>query len=106
MLPWTKAFRKGAGKELAIDPSFEFEKRRKIPVKYDRELWTKTGNIFCIVDIIDLRVKKVLRYLNLSLLGIKFGVQEQIFLTDLLDLGFQTFVFSFKALHLSFKLFK
>jgi len=39
---WTKAFRKGAGKELAIDPSFEFEKRRNIPVKYDRELWTKT----------------------------------------------------------------
>merc|ERR1712038_608715 len=39
---WTKAFRKGAGKELAIDPSFEFEKRRNIPVKYDRELWQKT----------------------------------------------------------------
>lgn len=39
---WTKAFRKGAGKELAVDPSFEFEKRRNIPVKYDRELWQKT----------------------------------------------------------------
>lgn len=39
---WTKAFRKGAGKELAIDPSYEFEKRRNIPVKYDRELWQKT----------------------------------------------------------------
>merc|ERR1712024_378136 len=39
---WTKAFRKGAGKGLAIDPSFEFEKRRNIPVKYDRELWQKT----------------------------------------------------------------
>lgn len=39
---WTKAFRKGAGKELAIDPSFEFEKRRNIPVKYDRELWQNT----------------------------------------------------------------
>ena len=43
---WTKAFRKGAGKELAIDPSFEFEKRRNIPVKYDRELWQKTGKPF------------------------------------------------------------
>ena len=40
---WTKAFRKGAGKELAIDPSYEFEKRRNIPVKYDRELWQKTS---------------------------------------------------------------
>ena len=42
---WTKAFRKGAGKELAIDPSYEFEKRRNIPVKYDRELWQKTSKI-------------------------------------------------------------
>ena len=25
---WTKAFRKSAGKELAVDPSFEFEKKR------------------------------------------------------------------------------
>ena len=25
---WTKAFRKAAGKELAVDPSFEFEKKR------------------------------------------------------------------------------
>merc|ERR1712129_318964 len=39
---WTKAFRKSAGKELAVDPSFEFEKRRNIPVKYDRELWADT----------------------------------------------------------------
>jgi len=39
---WTKAFRKGAGKELAVDPSFEFEKRRNIPVKYSRELWQQT----------------------------------------------------------------
>ncbi|KAF7399766.1 hypothetical protein HZH68_008358 [Vespula germanica] len=39
---WTKAYRKTVGKELAIDPSFEFEKRRNIPMKYNRELWTKT----------------------------------------------------------------
>merc|ERR1712079_318186 len=39
---WTKAFRKSAGKELAVDPSFEFEKRRNVPVKYDRELWQTT----------------------------------------------------------------
>merc|ERR1719195_2156542 len=36
---WTKAFRKSAGKELAVDPSLEFEKKRNVPVKYDRELW-------------------------------------------------------------------
>ncbi|XP_011553327.2 probable ribosome biogenesis protein RLP24 [Plutella xylostella] len=39
---WTKSYRKTAGKELAIDPSFEFEKRRNTPLKYNRELWTKT----------------------------------------------------------------
>lgn len=39
---WTKAFRKAAGKELAVDPAFEFEKRRHNPPKYERELWTKT----------------------------------------------------------------
>ncbi|KAI4460002.1 60s ribosomal protein l24 [Holotrichia oblita] len=38
---WTKAYRKTVGKELTIDPSFEFEKRRNVPVKYDRETWTK-----------------------------------------------------------------
>ena len=39
---WTKAYRKAAGKELSIDPSFEFEKRRNVPVKYNREVWQKT----------------------------------------------------------------
>ncbi|KAH0515730.1 putative ribosome biogenesis protein RLP24 [Microtus ochrogaster] len=31
---WTKAFRKAAGKELTADNSFEFEKLRNEPVKY------------------------------------------------------------------------
>ena len=39
---WTKAYRKTAGKELTVDPSFEFEKRRNVPIKYSRELWQKT----------------------------------------------------------------
>lgn len=39
---WTKVYRKTVGKELAVDPSFEFEKRRNVPVKYNRELWGKT----------------------------------------------------------------
>ncbi|CAH0552764.1 unnamed protein product [Brassicogethes aeneus] len=38
---WTKAYRKTVGKELAIDPSFEFEARRHTPLKYDRQTWTK-----------------------------------------------------------------
>uniref|UniRef100_A0A673VG33 Probable ribosome biogenesis protein RLP24 n=1 Tax=Suricata suricatta TaxID=37032 RepID=A0A673VG33_SURSU len=39
---WTKAFRKAADKELTVDNSFEFEKHRNEPVKYQRELWNKT----------------------------------------------------------------
>jgi large subunit ribosomal protein L24e len=35
---WTKAFRKAAGKEMAVDPVFDFEKKRNRPVKYNREL--------------------------------------------------------------------
>ena len=39
---WTKAFRKAAGKELTVDASFQFEKKRNTPVKYDRQLWSDT----------------------------------------------------------------
>ncbi|KIK96323.1 hypothetical protein PAXRUDRAFT_138694 [Paxillus rubicundulus Ve08.2h10] len=35
---WTKAFRKAAGKEMTIDATIDFEKRRNVPVRYDREL--------------------------------------------------------------------
>ena len=35
---WTKAFRKAAGKEMTVDSTIDFEKRRNIPVRYDREL--------------------------------------------------------------------
>jgi len=39
---WTKAFRKAAGKEMTIDSTFEFEKRRNVPVRYDRNLLQTT----------------------------------------------------------------
>ncbi|KAI5124377.1 hypothetical protein M0805_008980 [Coniferiporia weirii] len=35
---WTKAFRKAHGKEMTIDSTIEFEKRRNVPVRYNREL--------------------------------------------------------------------
>ncbi|ODQ44368.1 hypothetical protein PICMEDRAFT_74614 [Pichia membranifaciens NRRL Y-2026] len=37
-LRWTKAFRKAAGKELAVDSTLTFAKRRNVPVRYNREL--------------------------------------------------------------------
>ena len=39
---WTKAFRKTRGKEMSVDSTFEFEARRNRPVKYDRDLVSKT----------------------------------------------------------------
>lgn len=39
---WTKAFRKSHSKELTVDSAFEFEKKRHVPVKYQRKLWEKT----------------------------------------------------------------
>ena len=39
---WTKAFRKSAGKEMKVDSTFEFEKKRNKPVRYDRELMGAT----------------------------------------------------------------
>eukprot|EP00607_Mallomonas_marina_P007228 CAMPEP_0182416768 /NCGR_PEP_ID=MMETSP1167-20130531/1125_1 /TAXON_ID=2988 /ORGANISM="Mallomonas Sp, Strain CCMP3275" /LENGTH=149 /DNA_ID=CAMNT_0024589821 /DNA_START=175 /DNA_END=624 /DNA_ORIENTATION=+ len=41
-LRWTKAFRKNAGKEMTVDSTFEFEKRRNRPVRYNRELMGMT----------------------------------------------------------------
>jgi large subunit ribosomal protein L24e len=41
-LKWTKAFRKAAGKEMTIDSTIEFEKRRNVPVRYDRDLMATT----------------------------------------------------------------
>ncbi|KAK0181254.1 hypothetical protein PV327_003552 [Microctonus hyperodae] len=52
---WTKAYRKTVGKELAVDPTFEFEKRRNTPVKYNRELWTKTVEAMKKVEAIKLK---------------------------------------------------
>uniref|UniRef100_A0A2K5P9Z2 Probable ribosome biogenesis protein RLP24 n=1 Tax=Cebus imitator TaxID=2715852 RepID=A0A2K5P9Z2_CEBIM len=39
---WTKVFQKAAGKELTVDNSFEFEKHRNEPIKYQHKLWNKT----------------------------------------------------------------
>lgn len=49
---WTKAFRKSHGKELTVDPSFEFEKKRNVPLKYDRELWSKTVDAIERIEVI------------------------------------------------------
>lgn len=49
---WTKAYRKTRGKEMAVDSTFEFEKRRHRPVKYDRNLMAQTITAMKTVDAI------------------------------------------------------
>lgn len=41
-LKWTKAFRKAAGKELAVDSTLTFAARRNVPVRYNRDLVATT----------------------------------------------------------------
>ena len=52
---WTKAFRKSHGKELAID----LEKKRNVPVKYNRELWQNTVHTMKRIQQIRLRRQRL-----------------------------------------------
>lgn len=57
---WTKAYRKLAGKELAEDATFEMERRRNRPEKYDRDLIKKT--VRAVEKISEIRKKRQDRY--------------------------------------------
>ena len=41
-LAWTKSFRRAHGKEMTVDSTLAFQQRRNIPVRYNRELVSKT----------------------------------------------------------------
>lgn len=47
---WTKAYRQTAGKDLAVDTTYDFEMRRNRPVKYDRDLVATTLRTMRLVD--------------------------------------------------------
>ncbi|EEA06189.1 60S ribosomal protein L24, putative [Cryptosporidium muris RN66] len=47
---WTKAYRKTHGKEMIMDKTFEFEKRRNCPLRYDRQLYIKTIKAMQTID--------------------------------------------------------
>jgi large subunit ribosomal protein L24e len=52
---WTKAFRRTNGKEMTVDSTFDFEKRRNRPVKYDRDLMANTLKAMARVSEIKLK---------------------------------------------------
>lgn len=57
-LRWTKAFRIAAGKELVVDSSFAFERRRNRVEKYDREVVANTLRAMPVIDKIKSARKK------------------------------------------------
>lgn len=57
---WTKAYRKLAGKELAEDATFELERRRNRPIKYDREVMRKT--VAAVQRIDEIRTRRQERF--------------------------------------------
>ena len=66
---WTKAYRKLAGKELAEDSTFELERRRNRPEKYNREVVQKT--VKAMKRIKDIRVKRQDRFWEARMAGNK-----------------------------------
>eukprot|EP00127_Corallochytrium_limacisporum_P005578 Clim_evm95s207 gene=Clim_evmTU95s207 len=71
---WTKAFRKAAGKELVVDSTFEFEKRRNVPVRYDRELWEST--VKAVKRVSEIREKRERHFVKERLLQGKLKDKE------------------------------
>jgi len=63
---WTKAYRKSAGKEMQMDSTFEFEKRRNTPVRYNRDLVVKTIQAMKIVDRIKEKRKERFHKMRLA----------------------------------------
>ncbi|XP_075255024.1 putative ribosome biogenesis protein RLP24 [Convolutriloba macropyga] len=86
---WTKTHRKGRGKELAIDPCFEFERRRDVPVKYSRELWQETVKTMMAVEEIKSKrqkqfaINRVEKCRGLTLANDKVDIKKGIHLLEL-----------------------
>merc|ERR1711972_714958 len=54
-MKWTKAYRRAHGKEMMLDSTFNFEKKRLTPTRYNRNLMVKTVQAMQVVD----RIKTV-----------------------------------------------
>lgn len=59
---WTKAFRKAAGKEMKVDTTYDFERRRNMPVKYDRNLMGKT--IVAMKRVAEIRTRREAQFIK------------------------------------------
>ncbi|PWN50827.1 hypothetical protein IE53DRAFT_386856 [Violaceomyces palustris] len=73
---WTKAFRKAAGKEMAIDSTLDFEKKRNVPVRYDRELVAATLTAMQRIQEIKTRREKAFYKARMAKAGVKSKARE------------------------------
>jgi len=55
---WTRAWRNNTGKELVNDNVFEFEKRRNVPLKYNRDTIAQTVKVMARAEEIKERRRK------------------------------------------------
>mmetsp|Transcript_28427 Transcript_28427/g.21234 ORF Transcript_28427/g.21234 Transcript_28427/m.21234 type:complete len:201 (+) Transcript_28427:27-629(+) len=61
-LRWTKAYRAAHGKEMTVDPVLEFEQRRNVPTRYNRELMVKTIQAMKKID--EIRTRRQQRFFD------------------------------------------
>lgn len=72
---WTKAFRKAAGKEMTVDSTLEFEKRRNVPVRYSRDLMQQT--LAAMARIQEIKTKRESAFYKARMAKAKGGKQVQ-----------------------------
>lgn len=73
---WTKAFRKANGKEMTVDSTLEFEKKRNVPVRYDRELVATTMNAMKRIQEIKTRREIAFYKARMAKAGVKSKAKE------------------------------
>ena len=61
-LKWTKAYRMSHGKEMTNDAVLEFEQKRNVPTRYNRDLMVKTMQAMKRVD--EIKAARQLRFFN------------------------------------------
>lgn len=72
---WTKAFRKSHGKEMSVDSTFDFERRRDVPVKYNRDLVATT--LRAMQRISEIRSRREERFYATRMAGNKQRAKQQ-----------------------------
>jgi large subunit ribosomal protein L24e len=74
-LPWTKSFRKAAGKEMPLDGTLAIAAKRNVPIRYNRELMKTTMRAIGRVE--EIRAKREELFFKMRMAGNKKRTLEQ-----------------------------